>query len=177
MVLHQGEGNPRNWDGLGLLVRDEYLTAWPIFYCPSHEGFHPEEQYASAWGNLGPEIIGNYQYRILEQDELVLARLGRDVTVVSDGLRTQPDYNHGDGNNMLKADLSVSWYDDVGGGLYDLLPQSDRQKHLGFGADGDRGIWSALDANKPAPDAIDPNDADGPVADSGRRGLAGLEID
>lgn len=174
MVLHRGQDNPRNWDGLGRLVQEEYLTAWPIFYCPSHEGNHPNEQYTEAWGSLGPEIVGNYQYRILDTPDLVLARLDRETVIVSDGLRTRLDYNHGDGNNTLRADLSVSWYDDVGGALVQLLPDADHQKHLGFGADGEQGVWTALDTNQPAPDLDDAGAPTGPVARLGVHGSSNL---
>jgi hypothetical protein len=35
---------------------------------------------------------------------------GRSVVILTDGLRTQADFNHGNGLNRLFGDLSVEWW-------------------------------------------------------------------
>jgi prepilin-type N-terminal cleavage/methylation domain-containing protein len=110
---------PPGWDGLGLLFQYEYTPAGKIFYCPSHHGDHPYERYASDWANPGGQkIYCNYQYRVFPPQSgarLTMDLIGPEVTLLADGLRTYSDYNHYEGNNMLKADMSVHWYDDAGG--------------------------------------------------------------
>ncbi|MEC9373039.1 MAG: type II secretion system protein [Planctomycetota bacterium] len=147
MLLHLGEQDPTNWDGLGFLVRDEYLTAWPVFYCPSHRGNHPINRYEDSWSMLGAELVANYQYRTLPYDQLALSQLPKDFTLLSDGLRTQLDYNHQVGANTLKADLSVMWYDDQARYVVSQLPTTDGDKH--FGLNTQYGPWASLDEGEP----------------------------
>jgi type II secretory pathway pseudopilin PulG len=113
------------WDGLGILIGDNYLNHFGVFYCPSHHGEHPMNTYASEWVNGGGTIAGNYQYRI----PAGLSRLSdfdRRTVIVADGMRTRLDYNHVNGNNFLKADLSVGWYSDIDGYVYSSLPETPR---------------------------------------------------
>ena len=49
---------------------------------------------------------------------------GSMLAVVTDGLRSAEDFNHNDGMNVLRADGSVRWKDDVEGVRADL-PQTD----------------------------------------------------
>ncbi|RMD64521.1 MAG: DUF1559 domain-containing protein [Planctomycetota bacterium] len=124
-LAHLKSADPGAWDGLGWLVAGEYLNAAPIFYCPSHHGLHPEQRYEEAWAMLNGEIVTNYQYRFFPQDPMPLAELLPMTTIVSDGLRTQLDYNHRVGANVLRADMSAGWYTDEQGFVYDLLPRSE----------------------------------------------------
>lgn len=154
MVLHLGDDVPNNWDGLGVLVADEYLTHL-VFYCPSHTGYHPIDRYEDSWLNLGAELIGNYNYRVeglahggALGDQVVSADQA-SLALVTDGLRTRPDYNHRIGNNLLRLDLSVEWYEDVGGFVSGLLPTDDRGRHR---APGIAAAWQAFDAGRPPAD-------------------------
>lgn len=109
------------WDGLGLLVSGSYLNHPGVFYCPSHHGDHPYEQYAGEWTTGAGTIAGNYQYRIPPESRF-LSELDRRTALIADGMRTRQDYNHINGNNFLRADLSVGWFSDVGGVVYASLP-------------------------------------------------------
>jgi len=168
MVLHFGGGNPRAWDGLGKIFGEEYLTAWPVFYCPNHHGEHRQERYEDRWTHLGERIIGNYQYRLFDGLDLFLASHADDRTIVSDGLRTVSDYNHRIGNNMLKADLSVRWWSD-GESVVSMLPHSDEDVHYGF--DESTGVWAHMDLE------YDPASIEFEMADPKSRGGGGDEPD
>ena len=161
MVLHRGE-DPHDWDGLGFLVAGEYLPR-QIFYCPSHTGFHPAERYEDAWLDLGAEIVGNYQFRPPPTSSLTIqggsmANFDQHYTLLSDGLRPRPDYNHGAGNNILRADLSVSWFTDVGSFVSGILPQTDSELHRFPGV---FGAWHTFDTGEP-PD-LNPGGGHGPT--------------
>lgn len=118
---------PDFWDGLGLLFEGDYLPAPPVFYCPSHSGDHPFGRYARRWQNDGGEIVGNYQYRGVGPNgatRLFQIEPARSA-LVTDGMRTQLDYNHQRGMNVLRADLAIVWYSDVAGILRNSLPTDE----------------------------------------------------
>jgi len=144
MLLHLGENDPNNWDGLGILFAQGYLPAQLLFYCPSHTGFHPHDKYSRDWVMLGDELVGNYHYRLIRHGAVYLDNLPETVTLLTDGMRTLPDYNHGSGANMLKKDMSVTWYEDSAGYIRDLLPETDRQRHGGLSL-----AWGAMDFGVP----------------------------
>jgi len=141
-IAHLASDDPNAWDGTGWLVVNQYLNAAPVFYCPSHRGLHPQKRYAEQWSMLNGEIVTNYQYRFFPLDPMPQAELASTTTIVSDGMRTVDDYNHGVGANMLKADMSVRWYTDEGGFVINLLPRSEQDfaaaKQVVF-------AWRALD--------------------------------
>ncbi|MFG0257988.1 MAG: type II secretion system protein [Phycisphaerales bacterium JB043] len=112
------------WDGLGLLVSEGYLSTPSMFYCPSHNGENGFGNYERDWTFPDGEIVTNYHYRWLERGNRFLDNLNSDVTLVSDGIRTKLDYNHRVGNNMLKADFHVDWLDDPEMVIVGLLPKS-----------------------------------------------------
>jgi hypothetical protein len=117
------------WDGLGLLYSENYCTSNECFYCPSHQGNHPRERYASHWlsrNSTGP-IFTNYHYgghRDWTNDRLRTMNDGHSLVVATDGLRTAKDFNHMTGMNVLRGDCSVRWRDDVNQ-LYAVLPRDD----------------------------------------------------
>ncbi len=115
------------WDGLGLLFYEHYCPVPDIFYCPSHHGSNPYERYSDLWN--GPQsataIYTNYHYcGDIEWSGQHLRRSltqGYSLVLVTDGLRSMPDFNHEDGMNMLHGDGSVRWRDNVQH-LLDFLP-------------------------------------------------------
>lgn len=118
------------WDGLGILIGSHYLNHPGVFYCPSHHGEHPFDDYSSEWTSGGGTIAANYQYRI----PAGLTRIGdidRKITLVADGMRTLRDYNHVIGNNFLKADLSTGWFSDIDGAVANALPETPRVTNTG----------------------------------------------
>lgn len=159
MQLHLGQGIPGNWEGLGWLIESDYMTAEGVFYCPSHQGNHPYEDYEEAWRNLGTEIVGNFNYRPVPDYERNLARLDPATVIATDGLRTTADYNHISGNNILNADMSVVWYNDENGYLLSLLPDTD--DGIFGGEYGAAVVWQMLDNGGPRPGQFDgPNGRD-----------------
>jgi len=126
------------WDGIGLLYRDEYITAASIYYCPSHKGNFRYEDVADAWIELNgrEEIIANYLYRGMGPSGMrVLYNINPTASLVTDTLRSYEDLNHEGGFNILQAGLAVNWLNDVGDLIaLDILSRS-----------GDDGSFSGLD--------------------------------
>jgi type II secretory pathway pseudopilin PulG len=114
-----GGSHPANWshwDGLGILFAQDYLTSPQVFYCPSNQGLFDYPEFASMFAGAPGQIVGNYQYRLIESREY-LSDLEPRFTIISNATRSAPEYSHRVGNNMLKADMSVSWFTDIGGRL------------------------------------------------------------
>jgi hypothetical protein len=148
---------PPVWDGLGHMYEDEFLPAPKIFYCPSHHGNHPFAEYAGEWSGGNGSIVGNFQYRgsglsqrktLSNPNPPVTAALSKMVpqtALVADGMRTQEDFNHRIGANVLRAGLSVDWWRDPGGTLIDGLPK-DGQIPSPMGI---QEAWYRLDSVEP----------------------------
>jgi len=134
-------GHAGDWDGLGLLYIKEFLPAPKIFYCPSHRGSNPFTAYADQWAGGDGAIVGNYQYRgggppigsrpgapgqppAITQ---VLPGIVSTAAIVTDGMRVQTDYNHVVGSTVLRADLSVLWFNDSRRVVLNLLPKDSAQ--------------------------------------------------
>jgi hypothetical protein len=135
-----------DWDGLGYLFSEAYLPEGHIFYCPSHKGLHTFHAYDTQWrraieGASAGSIVGNYQFRGRgpNNTSLLSQILPTSTALIADALRTQPEFNHRIGGNVLRADLSVFWYRDASGNVLGALP-------LGEG-EADRTVeaWEALD--------------------------------
>lgn len=127
-------GYSNHWDGLGNLYSLDYLPAPKLYYCPSHKGNNPFARYADQWAGRDGIIVGNYQYRghgpvqtahpvgmAPVPQTTVLASMRPGAALVSDGLRSQSDFNHVVGANVLRSDLSVNWFNDNSGRLFDGL--------------------------------------------------------
>ena len=104
------------WDGLGILYSQEYLSAPQIFYCPSNRGLFDYPEFAPKFAGARGPIVGNYQYRLINQRQY-LSDLDPEFAIISNATRSAPEYSHRVGNNMLKADMSVSWFSDISGRL------------------------------------------------------------
>ncbi|MCA9300484.1 MAG: hypothetical protein KDA28_15545 [Phycisphaerales bacterium] len=102
------------WDGLGHLYEGEYLATPQIFYCPSHNGAHTYGEYASTWNSRRGSIFGNFQFRGVGPNGIrTLHGVDpRSSAIVADALRSQMDFNHEQGLNVLTADLAVYWFTD-----------------------------------------------------------------
>jgi type II secretory pathway pseudopilin PulG len=123
------------WDGLGLLVRGSYVgDDCQCLHCASHHGEHPFERYAGAYatGAVRSQIYTNYHYsgHVQYPDagagiggaRRVSLNDGHTTVLLSDGLRTQLDFNHRVGLNRMWADLSVEWVSDSQNSLFTALP-------------------------------------------------------
>lgn len=117
------------WDGLGLLYLDEYLPAPKLFYCPSHRGQNRFPEYADRWASDEGEVVGNFQYRGRGPSGIGMTfnldQIKPSGALVVDGLRSQADFNHQVGANVLRADLSVSWFVDSGRTVSAALPKGE----------------------------------------------------
>jgi competence protein ComGC len=146
------------WDNMGSLFSEGYLPAPEVYYCPAHAGEHPYERYAEAFRSDTGEIVTNYQFRAAASGKK-LAKLSPDKTLLANAMRTRSDYSHGNGNNMLKADLSVQWFPDLNGELLDSLPvdESDTDRSASGVEDG----WDKMDNFTPGVrDHVDHQDDD-----------------
>lgn len=141
------------WDGIGLLFTRDFLDVPEVVYCPSHHGRHSFEAYAAAWSTGEGTIASNYQYR-MPRESRHLSTLSPRISFLADGLQTRTDYNHVRGNNFLRADLAVLWYEDVNGVLSNSLPQDgeDGVANDGSGGGGDGNTsstaWEVFDKHK-----------------------------
>jgi type II secretory pathway pseudopilin PulG len=142
------------WDGLGRLYVEGYLPAPKLFYCPSHSGTNPYSSFERRWGGETGEINCNYQFRASGPTRVVstigavpvrmtqrLDSIASTAAIVADGMRTQSDFNHEIGANVLRASGAVTWYTDRGRAFVDLLPKDGQPG----GASDPNEAWHQLD--------------------------------
>ena len=146
--LMRATDGENNWDGLGLLFAGGYCRTPECFYCPSHHGNHPIDEYLAKWVARDPagtaKVYTNYHYaghiewndpwrprRLTEGDRLVL---------LTDGLQSASDFNHHVGMNVLRGDGSVRWWEDREG-VADSLPSDGA---LEAPPDGYQGLWRLI---------------------------------
>ncbi|MEA5612414.1 DUF1559 domain-containing protein [Nodularia spumigena UHCC 0040] len=114
------------WDGLGVMMYQQGILSAPqVFYCPSHPGAHPFSRYERTWTAPEGEIVSNYQYRgIGPEGQRRLFQIPTDSALVTDTLRSYTDLNHQGGFNLLQAGLAVTWYEDVGNEIADIVART-----------------------------------------------------
>ena len=127
------------YEGLGILVRREYLSHSGALYCPSHQGRHPYSAYVNQWKNGNGTIAVNYHYRTPPEFRY-FSDMDSRTSFVADGMETRSDYSHVEGNNFLRADLAVLWYRDLEGKVLSTLPDDDE-----FAMSQGRRGWSIFD--------------------------------
>ncbi len=115
MTLRIAPGS--KWDGLGHLYEGEYTSAAQVFHCPSHTGNHRYQVYAPSWASESGLLVGNFQYRGRAEirpgsSTDRLSGMSGGTSLISDGFRTQSDFNHQIGANLFRADNSVAWFSD-----------------------------------------------------------------
>ena len=124
----QRSNGPRlDWDGLGRLWTGggSFIGDQGTFYCPAHHSIHSVDRYADSFASrssapaAGP-VYSNYHYWAA-WNAAARARassrpiggpsnvLGLDRVLLTDGLRTRQDVNHGAGCNVLKDDGEITW--------------------------------------------------------------------
>lgn len=135
-MLEGAEDAARGWDGLGLLVRDGLLGPGQCrcLHCASHRGEHDYERYADAYGSEPKiQIYTNYHYsgHLTYQHaegspayRRIKISAGREVVLLTDGLRSRADFNHGNGLNRMFGDLSVEWWADERNEIERGLPEN-----------------------------------------------------
>ena len=131
------------WDGLGLLFSGSYLSAPQVFYCPSHAGEHPFSRYERAWQDERGEIVSNYQYRGAGPNgQRRLVQIQSDAALITDTLRSFENLNHKGGFNLLQAGLAVTWFEDTGNEVADIVA---RTAGSGSGSEGVSDAWRLMD--------------------------------
>lgn len=145
----------RGWDGLGLLVKGNYLgSSCECLHCASHRGEHPHERYASQYADREgrSQIYTNYHYsghvrygevsgsQIAEARRVSLND-GHEIVLLSDGLRTQLDFNHRVGLNRMWADLSVEWVADSQNAILASLPPEPPAASSATNEQAFRNVW------------------------------------
>lgn len=130
------QGNaPGAWDGLGRLYAQDYLPAPKLYYCPSHRGQNAYRDYEDQWGARSNQAIyGNYQFRGRGPEAgylplqsapqtIFLGRINPSSAILADSMRSQVDFNHVIGANVLRASNAVEWFSDNSGRIATLLPR------------------------------------------------------
>ena len=154
-MLAGAEDEARGWDGLGLLVRDGLIGPGQCrcLHCASHRGDHGYERYSDAYGSEPKvQIYTNYHYSghvTYQHDEgsaqyrRITVNDGRDVVLLTDGLRSRWDFNHANGLNRMFADLSVEWWADERNELERGLPENPEVSGAGI-ANYYKQIWGRI---------------------------------
>lgn len=122
-------GESANFEGIGRLLprAGRYLDAPTCLFCASHTGEHSFERYEAAL-NLpagNERAYANYHFRgDVDMNTGARYRMtnDHDFVLVTDGLRTQSDFNHRQGLNVLFGDLAVLFHSDVDEKLRKSLP-------------------------------------------------------
>ena len=155
MATRMNSSGGGEWQGIGRL--HGFLgPACECMYCPSHRGRHAQEVYAERLRNPGNDTIysnyhycGHLQHWRDPSDPLhnTPTRLdaGRDLVLLTDGMRTVEDFNHVTGLNRVFGDLSAEWYRDSevpGESIRSMLPSGDLQATIDGSAVS--AVWSRL---------------------------------
>lgn len=121
------------WDGLGLLYKAEIVDEPKVFYCPSHQGGYRFNDQADAWRAPEGEIVGNFQYRgqgpatnrrangVTPMTRFLAEIDPAQSSLISDGLRSRIEFNHTQGANFFRADMTIRWFNDRGQRLFSRL--------------------------------------------------------
>ena len=145
-VATRSPGQPQKksvWVGLGELYVHQYLPVAEIFYCPSQRGEKRFSTFADDWKKPEGTLISNYSYR--GEGPYGIARLSqvqpRRAALVADGVWADGDTNHHDeGLNLLRADLSVSWFTGIPAAVSAIQGDKDTTPEEQY-----RNIWDELD--------------------------------
>ena len=155
----------QGWDGMGLLYHRDYLAAPRIFYCPSHRGDYTFSRLGQLWGQPGVEIVGNYHFRgagparaptaggsVALTSDLYRIDPGHS-SLIADGMREISDYNHRNGVNFFRADLTVHWFSDHARALGGLLPADKDAANPMDMANAVTAAWNLFDASVADPES------------------------
>ena len=143
------------WQGLGRL--HAYLgPACECMYCPAHHGRHTRDRYLRALSTednsatyTNYHYAGHVQHWLDGPERSSPTRLdrGRDLVLLSDGIRTLRDFNHRIGLNRMFADMSVEWFRDSevpGESIREHLPEDYGDIQVSLDAGDFTAVWSRL---------------------------------
>lgn len=137
------------WDGLGHLFSGDFINTPEVFYCPSHRGEQRYDTYQDAWASRTGPINTNYHYRGrpagLPTNKQFLQDLDPGITLIADGMQALSDINHKGGLNILRADLSVLWFEDRQQEWMSSVPAALTDPNAAFGV---AQAWWVLDTGE-----------------------------
>jgi type II secretory pathway pseudopilin PulG len=139
------------WDGLGVLYHEQYIVSPGSFYCPSHKADHRFSDQVELWHNPAGVIVGNYQYRAggPNAKAMTLTEIEpKRSALLSDSLRTQEEYSHAVGANVLRADLSVYWFNDHQQNVTSNLGKDDGTGYTYTTTSALNNIWKSFDEGR-----------------------------
>jgi prepilin-type processing-associated H-X9-DG protein len=145
-----GRSDRQRWDGLGKLFEREYVSEPSLYYCPSYDGEHTLDVYRDQFLGEPGQIVGNYQFRLVDGHEYLSSMPARRA-LVTNSIRDRFELAHDDGVNVLRVDGSVEWMNDTSGALAAILSSSQARTD---GSDGRREVpvvdqvWELLDAGR-----------------------------
>lgn len=142
------------WDGLGLLYKSEYVDEPKVFYCPSHQGGYRFNDQADMWRTAEGEIVGNFQYRgqgpaatrrtngVTPTTRFLAEIDPAQSSLISDGLRSRVEFNHTQGANFFRADMTIRWFNDHGQRIFSRLSVDKSEAQASVIQD----AWEQMDA-------------------------------
>ena len=131
-----GSGSMPGYDGLGKLWEYRYIDSPKCLHCPAHRHTHTFDSnkiaYESLTGSVMHRFYANYHYTghathasclsgTTHRDRRNMNRHDRFV-LLTDGLRTREDFNHGTGMNVLFADGHYEYQADTANEISNALP-------------------------------------------------------
>ena len=131
-----GHGQIPGYEGLGKLWEYRYIDSPKCLHCPAHRHTHTFESnrlaYESLTGSVMHRFYANYHYTghathasclagTVPRERRNMNRHDRFV-LLTDGLRTLEDFNHGTGMNVLYADGHYEYKADRGDKISNALP-------------------------------------------------------
>ena len=133
---NMGAGQIPGYDGLGKLWEYRYIDTPKCLHCPAHRHTHTFESnelaYDSLTGSVMHRFYANYHYTghstlascLAHDDPRERRNMNRHdrFVLLTDGLRTLEDFNHGTGLNVLFADGHYEYQADTGDKISNALP-------------------------------------------------------
>lgn len=128
ITANENPNERQEWDGLGLLLKGAYLDNPKCLYCASHHGDHSFETYQADLENISTQPVSpdrqlfcNYQYaggygnvdkenKPVKSPKKIYFNDTANNVLLTDGMRSANDFNHGKGSNSLSSGGEIRWF-------------------------------------------------------------------
>ena len=129
ITANENPNERQEWDGLGLLLKGAYLDNCKCLYCASHHGDHSFETYQADLENISTQPVSpdrqlfcNYQYaggyengykknnELNKSPKKIYFNDSANNVLLTDGMRSANDFNHGKGSNSLSSGGEIRWF-------------------------------------------------------------------